>query len=84
MHAGYTCPARQNPIPVREGYDPTAVDWNALVADVVAIGGREPRFCNMAIRAWFHDVAGFADEVDTDPQYLPFDGAAGVCSLKTP
>ena len=52
-------------------YDPTAVDWNAVVADLVAIGTKEPRFCNFAIRAWFHDISGFGDEEAGD-----FDGAA--------
>lgn len=54
---GYSCPAQDPIVPVREGYDPSDVDWNALVADVYAITDAEPRVCTMTIRAWFHDLA---------------------------
>ena len=72
--AEYSCPAR-DPVnaAVREGYDPAAVNWGALVADIVAIGKQEPRFCNMAIRSWFHDLSGFSDG---DEESFPFDGGA--------
>lgn len=60
--------------PVRDGYDPAAVNWGAIVADIVQIGNHEPRFCNMAIRSWFHDVGGFSDGVTSTS--FAFDGAA--------
>lgn len=71
--ADMACPARDPVTPVAEGYDPTTVDWGALVADIVAIGTREPRFCSFVIRQWFHDVGGHHTGED---EALPFDGAA--------
>ena len=73
-NAEYSCPAR-DPVnaAVREGYDPAAVNWGAVVADIVQVGTQEPRFCNMAIRSWFHDLSGFSDG---DNEHCPFDGGA--------
>lgn len=72
--ADYSCPAT-DPVKTefRSSYDPTTVDWNAVVADIIAIGAKEPRFCNFAIRSWFHDVSGFADGSDA---FFAHDGAA--------
>lgn len=70
---GYSCPARDPVnVAVRDGYDPGAVNWGAVVADIIQIGTHEPRFCNMVIRSWFHDVSGFSDNVAK----FPFDGSA--------
>jgi hypothetical protein len=76
MHsfADYACPAR-DPVKttIREAYNPSAVNWGAVVADIIQIGKHEPRFCNMVIRSWFHDVSGFSNGRDEN---FPFDGAS--------
>ena len=61
--------------PVAGAYDASAVDWNAVKGDIEKVGRHEPRFCNMVIRAWWHDVAGHAP-IDEDEYGLVFDGAA--------
>lgn len=61
MLAGYLCPALDPVEGKGAAYDPASVDWDAVVADIMKIGALEPRFCNMAIRAWFHDVTAFGN-----------------------
>ena len=56
MYADLSCPATDPVTPVQGGYDPSAVDWAAVVGDLAAVWEVEPRFCNFAIRAWFHDI----------------------------
>jgi hypothetical protein len=80
LFAGFACPARDLVNPVAANYTPSAVDWSAVLGDIEKIGRHEPRFCNMVIRAWWHDVAGHAP-IDEDEYGLVFDGAADASNL---
>ena len=76
MLAGYLCPALDPVEGKGAAYDPASVDWDAVVADIMKIGALEPRFCNMAIRAWFHDVSAFGNSRRHDDGVeaeIPFD-----------
>jgi hypothetical protein len=68
----YACPAQDLIVPVLEPYDPATVDWNAVVADVLAITRAEPRVCTMAIRAHFHDI-GAHNFKEGEPFAVPRD-----------
>jgi hypothetical protein len=81
----YACPAQDLITPVLEPYDPATVDWNAVVADVLAITRAEPRVCTMAIRAHFHDIRahnGKAGDPFTVPRDIfPYIEAADASSI---
>lgn len=74
---GYSCPAQDSVIPIQDGYNPADVNWNAVVADVLAMTDAEPRLCTMAIRAWFHDGAAHQGELRGQPVDDLFPGIGG-------
>jgi hypothetical protein len=63
--AGPACPAFDQVVGMQNTtYDPNAVNWKGVIADIKAVGQAEPRFCTFAIRTHFHDAAA----VGTKPE----------------
>jgi hypothetical protein len=52
---------------VGDDYNPALVDWRSIKKSIEYLAGREPRFCNFAIRAFFHD-SGATAQLDPDPK----------------
>lgn len=56
--AGPACPAFDDVVGTYTAtYNPDAVNWKGVIADLKAVGQAEPRFCTFAIRTHFHDAA---------------------------